>query len=289
MRIDPERLLKCAVRTARETATYALSQSSRREDVARHLSHDVKLQLDIECQALATKLIRSEFPRHRILGEEDADSTTAALPDFSFATKAGSMEAADADVLWIVDPLDGTVNFNHGIPLWCCSVAVAVREEIVAGAVHAPLLDRCYAACAGGKATCNGKPIHVSKRSRLPDSIVATGMDRNLGPRVPRFAMFNSIAGKVQRARVLGSAAVDLCLVADGAADAYLEAGIYIWDIAAGGLIVQQAGGRIEQLARFPGNRLCFLASNGIIHKAMKTSVSPVLKAATKVSQGARR
>jgi len=289
VRIDPERLLKHAARIARATATYALSQSSRRGDVARHLAHDVKLRLDIECQALAKKLIRAEFPRHRILGEEDKDSTTTPLPDFSFATEAGNMDADYSDILWIVDPLDGTVNFNHGIPLWCCSVAVAVRNQIVAGAVHIPLLNRCYAARAGGKATCNGKPINVSNRNRLPDSIVVTGMDRNLGPRVPPFAMFNSIAGKVQRARVLGSAAVDLCLVADGAADAYLEAGIYIWDIAAGGLIVQQAGGRLEQLARFPGNRLCFLASNGMIHKAIKTSVSPVLKAATKVGPGARQ
>ena len=193
----------------------------------------------------------------------------------------GPIDAHDSDVLWIVDPIDGTINFNHGIPLWCCSVAVAIRQEIVAGAVYAPMLDRCYAARAGEPATCNGRPISISNRKRLSDSVIVTGMDRNLGPKVRPFALINAVATKAQRTRVLGSAAIDLCFVADGSADGYIEPGIYIWDIAAGGLIVQQAGGRIEQLARFPGNRLCFLASNRIIHAAMKAAVLPVLKTAT--------
>lgn len=282
MRIDIDKLLSCAVSTARRTAAYAFSQCARRREVARTLENDIKLKLDLECQALAARLIRSAFPEHRFLGEEDETSTTTYIPDFSFARRSRSLDAKNSDVLWIVDPLDGTVNFNHGIPLWCCSVAVAVRREIVAGAIFAPALNRCYAARAGGKATCNGRPIRVSNRKELSDSVVVTGMDRNLGPGVRPFALFNSIAPKAQRARVLGSAALDLCLVAEGSADGYLEGGIYIWDIAAGGLIIQQAGGKVEQLARFPGNRLCFLASNGIIHSSMKAALRPVLKAATR-------
>lgn len=259
---------------------HALSQSARRRDVAKTLAHDVKLKLDQECQVMATRLIHSSFPGHRVLGEEDETSTTVSLPNFSFATGSTFLGASEQDILWIVDPLDGTVNFNHGIPLWCCSVAVAIKQEIVAGAVYAPVLDRCYAARVGRQATCNGSAIHVSDRKHLSESIIATGLDRTLGKRIKPFALFNSIASKAQRARVLGSAALDLCLVAEGAADGYLEGGIYIWDIAAGGLIVQQAGGRIQQLARFPGNRICFMASNKIIHSAMRAAVRPVLNTA---------
>ncbi|MEI6218395.1 MAG: inositol monophosphatase family protein [bacterium] len=287
MRINPDRLLACAVSTARQTAAHALSQTARRQDVAKTLAHDVKLKLDQECQIMATRLIRSSFPGHRILGEEDETSTTISLPDFSFATNSRILEAREEDILWIVDPLDGTVNFNHGIPLWCCSVAVAIKQEIVAGAVYAPVLDRCYAARAGRRATCNGRTISVSDRKHLSESIIATGLDRTLGKNVKPYALFNSIAARAQRARILGSAALDLCLLAEGAADGYLEGGIFIWDIAAGGLIVQQAGGQIEQLARFPGNRICFLASNGIIHSAMRAAVRPVLK--TAIKHGARR
>lgn len=282
MRIDPDKLLACAVKTACRTGAYALSQSSRRRDVSRSFAHDVKLKLDLECQTLAMKLIRSTFPRHRFLGEEDETSTTVPLPAFSFATESGPLEAGEPEVLWIVDPLDGTVNFSHGIPLWCCSVAVAVRRKIVAGAVYSPVLDRCYAARAGGRATCNGRPVRVSDRRHLSDSVVATGIDRNLGAKMPPCALFNSIATGVQRARVFGSAALDLCFVADGTVDGYLEGGIYIWDIAAGGLVVQQAGGRIEQLAKFRGNRISFLASNGLIHAAMKAAVRPALRPAVR-------
>lgn len=289
MRIDPDQLLACAVKTARQTGAHAISQSARRGDIAKHLAYDVKLKLDLECQALAARLIRSSFPDHRFLGEEDETSTTTPLPVFSFATGADSVDADGKDILWIVDPIDGTVNFSHGVPLWCCSVAVAIRRKIVAGAVYAPVLDRCYAALAGRPSTCNDRFIHVSDRERLSESVVATGLDRSIGRKVPPFALFNAVAAKVQRARVLGSAALDLCLVADGSVDGYMEGGIYIWDIAAGGLIVRQAGGRTEQMARFPGNRLCFVASNGIIHSAIKTAIRPVLKMASVRSRDNRQ
>ena len=204
MRIDTEKLLACAADTARRTGTHALTNSARRMDVARTMANDVKLKLDIECQALAARRIRATFPGHRFLGEEDDTSTTARQPEFSFAKKACPIDAEASDVLWIVDPIDGTVNFSHGIPLWCCSVAVAVRNEIVAGAVYAPALDRCYTARAGGKATCNGRPIRVSGRKKLSDSVLATSMDRTLHPGVPPFSLFHSVAPKVQRARILG-------------------------------------------------------------------------------------
>ena len=273
MNIDCDKLLRCAVRTARAAAGHAFSNTARRLDAARTAPHDVKLKLDLECQALARKTIRSCFPKHRVIGEEDAASATMSMPDFTFASRPPRGDADDRDFTWIVDPIDGTVNFSHGLPLWCCSVAVAVRNEIVAGAVYAPALKECYAAGVHGPATCNGAPIRVSGIGRLADAMVATGMDRVPGMRTKPYAFANALAARTQRARILGSATLDLCFVAKGIADGYFEAGIYIWDIAAAGIIVRQAGGQIDVVGRFPGNRLAFLASNGRIHRAMKSVI----------------
>jgi len=244
--------------------------SKRRRDVYRKLPHDVKLKLDLECQALAAKVIHSCYPDHPMLGEEDAHSASSPLPDFTFARTTCPAITTPSDVLWIVDPIDGTLNFSHGLPLWCCSVAVAIKRKIVAGAVFAPALGQCYAARAGKRATCNGLPIRVSNIRNLSEALLVTGMERNVIPGMPPASLFNTMATRVQRARIFGSAAVDLCYVASGLADAYMEAGIYIWDVAAAGLIVQQAGGSIEQLARLDKNRLCFLATNGHVHKTLK-------------------
>ncbi|MFC1452579.1 inositol monophosphatase family protein [Verrucomicrobiota bacterium] len=261
---DNAELLECAVEAAQTAGGHALRNLARRSEAVARARHDVKLQLDIECQEKAVGVIASRFPEHAILGEED-DHSEDSHPRAGFE--------------WIVDPIDGTVNFSHGLPMWCCSIAVRRGERTLAGAVFAPVLDQLYTATVDQSALLNDEAIRVSDTERLPEALVTTGMDKDAVPGVPPFAIFRAIAESVQKARILGCAALDICRVAVGHADGYFESGIYIWDIAAAGLIVERAGGRTETLSFLGRHRLQFLASNGLIHEDLKRAVRAVLDA----------
>jgi myo-inositol-1(or 4)-monophosphatase len=256
--IPPETLLECAIETARIAGTHALNNFSRRSEVVRMSHHDVKLQLDIECQQKAESFIKTRFLSHAFLGEETAKDNNITNQEYQ----------------WIVDPIDGTVNFSHGLPLWCCSVAVRLKEEVIAGAVFAPMLNELFCARTDGPALCNDKPVRVSTAASLQESIVLTGTDRQFEGNPAPLSILKSIASRVQRTRVLGSAAMDLCHVAAGRADGYFEGEIYIWDISAGGLIVRRAGGTTESI-RPPNQswKMAYLATNGRIHEELKAAI----------------
>lgn len=261
-------LLETAIAAATTGGLHALQNRNRRGEVVGTYAHDIKLVLDVECQRRIETLILERFPTHAILGEEDDTEIDG------HRLRAGRAPATTgADTLqWIVDPIDGTVNFSQGLPVWCCSVAVRRGETVLAGAVFAPMLNSLYAATADGPATCNGEQIRVSSRRTLGESIIMTGMDRDLAPGIPPLGGLARIAGACRKARIAGSAAVDLCWVAQGAADGYFENSIYLWDIAAAGLIVQRAGGTTEILAqRKEPNQMSYMASNGNIHGQLKT------------------
>ena len=248
-----------AQQAARQAGEHVFTQLGRRSDTDRILRHDIKHKLDREAQEVATAVIRASFPDHAILGEETAD---AKLPA--------------SDVRWIIDPIDGTINFTHGLPLWCCSVAAQIGEQTVAGAVFAPELGLLFEAQAGGPARCNGKPLRVSDTDRLEQALIHTGADKdNSG--VTSFRFFNRIAEVAQRPRVMGSAALDICWVAAGSTDAYFEPGIYIWDMAAAGFILACAGGRCEILHQYPGYKMAVLATNGRLHEPLKEAIAPLL------------
>ncbi|MEI8243667.1 MAG: inositol monophosphatase family protein [bacterium] len=253
------RLHAVARQAAQRAGAHVLAHLGRRGDIAQMLPCDIKHTLDLEAQEVATATIRSAFPDHAILGEETAD---APLP----AT----------DVRWVIDPIDGTVNFTHGLPLWCCSVAAQINEVTVAGVVFAPELGLLFEAHAGGDATCNGQRLCVSGTTRVDQALVHTGADKN-EPGTGAFRFFSCIAGMVQRPRVMGSAALDICWVAAGRADGYFEPGIYIWDMAAAGLILECAGGRCEVLRRGPGYKQATLATNGRIHQPLRDALTPLL------------
>jgi len=257
--IDIPVLLECAVEAARAGGRHALDNARRRREILKTFKHDVKLALDVESQREVEAAVRARFPDHAILGEEDPYD--AAIPQSA------------AGYLWIVDPIDGTVNFSHGLPLWCCSVAVKHHDRTVAGAVFAPELNRLFTAAAGQPALCNGVPIHVSPTATLASAIVCTGTNKSGEPDVPPFTFFERIASAVQRPRITGCAALDLCFVACGAADGYFESGIFLWDVAAAGLLVERAGGRAEALGFLDAKRLRFVASNGLIHEELKRAI----------------
>jgi myo-inositol-1(or 4)-monophosphatase len=256
----PTALLAVARLAACAAGDHARLNLARRHDTNSLDRHDVKHKLDVECQQVATETILRAFPGDDVLGEETA----------------GAESPPPAGAEWIIDPIDGTVNFFHGLPLWCCSVAVRVNGVMTAGAVYAPELGYCFEAACDAPARCNGAPIGVSATARLDHATVHTGCDKHVDPaRV--FCFFSSIAEVAQRPRLLGSAALDICLVACGKADAYFENGIYLWDMAAAGLILERAGGRCETLKERGGYRRAVLATNGALHAPLRARLLPLL------------
>lgn len=253
-------LLACAVEAARAAGEHAFRNLHRRSEVAHRFAHDVKLHLDLESQQRAEQVIRAAFPSHHILGEEDGALTSGAEP------------------LWIIDPIDGTVNFSHGLPLWCSSVAVRVGGEVVAGAVHLPAMRETYTATLGQPALCNGEPIRVSETAGLEEALVLTGLPMKKDHNMPTLGMVRAVSPRVQKIRVMGAAAVDICYVACGRADGYFESGIYLWDVAAAGLVAQQAGARVEVLEHLTDVRLRYICTNGRIHDALKDIVVQALR-----------
>jgi len=252
-----EQLLDCAVSAARKAGLHALHNSARRSRTIQTFKHDVKLALDVECQQKAVASILSKFPEHAILGEEGDSCADTGKTGFQ----------------WIIDPIDGTVNYFHGLTNWCSSVAVRYRGTVVAGAVYIPVADELYTATLDSVSRRNDTAIHVSGIQDLSKSIVMTGLDKNAGMSMAPLEIFRRISAKTQKARVMGAAAADICQVACGRAEGYYESGIYIWDIAAAGLIIERAGGKAEILTKQTENRMSFMASNGNIHSAMRKLV----------------
>jgi len=268
--VSIEGLLEVAIEAARKGGHHAHTNSARRSEVVQAYAHDVKLALDVECQAQIEKVIRQHFPDHAILGEEDNTTLNGVrLGD----TKSAA--SGEDHYEWIVDPIDGTVNFSHGFPAWCCSVAVRRGTTVLAGAVFAPALDALYTATVEQPATRNGVPIRVSNRNTLARCLIMAGMDKHLAPGIAPLAIFAKIAQSCQKARIMGSAALDLCFVAEGVADGYFEGSIYLWDIAAAGLIVKQAGGTGEIIAlRDEPYQMSYMATNGLIQAELKAVVA---------------
>jgi myo-inositol-1(or 4)-monophosphatase len=255
----PINLLAIAQLAARRAGDMVADNLHRRLDANQLTRYDIKHKLDVEAQIVASGVIQQACKNPAILGEETWDQ---ALPQ--------------ADVLWIIDPIDGTINFFHGLPFWCCSVAARVKDQVVAGAVYAPELHMLFEATIDGPALCNGAPLHVSATDRLDLALLHTGADKSDGT-AAAFRFMHRVAEIAQRPRITGSAALDLCFVAAGKSDGYFEPGIFIWDMAAAGLIVERAGGTCEVLKRHAGYRMAFLATNGKLHAPLRDAILPLL------------
>jgi myo-inositol-1(or 4)-monophosphatase len=185
--------------------------------------------------------------------------------------------AATGDTRWIVDPIDGTVNFTHGLPLWCVSIALELDGDLAVGVVNAPLLDWWFEASRGGGARDGaGAPLRVSTCSALPRALLATGFPYDLA-RDSNFAEWEHFM-RAASVRRLGSAAIDLCLVARGSFDGYWERSLGPWDVAAGALIVVEAGGSVTNShgGRFDPHSGEAVASNGAIHSELISELARV-------------
>jgi len=214
-------------------------------------AHDIKLELDVQCQALIEKILAAAFPQIPVLGEEGSTGDTA------------------AEYRWVIDPIDGTVNYFFGMPHACVSIALQHRGQSVVGVIYDPFTDEIWTTTKGAPTRLNGKIIRVSQRSQLNDCIIAMGFSKsqdNLEKSLPHLIRISKQAKKI---RIMGSAALELAYVASGRLDAYIERTINLWDVAAGSLLVENAGGEFYVLPA-PGGKLRMCADNGKLRKKLQ-------------------
>ena len=214
---------------------------------------DIVTETDLRSEKAIAEILRGAFPHHRILAEE------------------GSVGGDDQRHRWLVDPLDGTTNYADGLPFFCVSIAYEQDDQVELGIIFDPLRDEMFLAQRGSGVFLNDRALTVSTTDTLIQSLVATGFpyDRDNLPRALR--QFSQLSARAQAVRRLGSAALDLAYVAAGRFDCYWEAIIQPWDVAAGVLMVEEAGSVVTDLAGAPF-RLGqgeILSSNGFIHQAM--------------------
>jgi len=215
---------------------------------------DLVTEADKEAEAAVIKMIRRAFPEHAILAEESGASTNA------------------SEHRWIIDPLDGTTNFAHGFPAFCVSIAYEHRGRVEVGVVFDALHKDMFSARRGKGAKLNGKPIHVSKARTLATSLLATGFPYDRRERRRFYLCFwEDMMTRVEGVRRAGSAALDLASVACGRLDGFWEFGLKAWDVAAGSLLVKEAGGTVTNMDGTPldlaGAQI--LATNSRIHREM--------------------
>jgi myo-inositol-1(or 4)-monophosphatase len=211
---------------------------------------DVVTQMDQASERLITEMIRSERPHDGILGEEGAD------------------HAGTSGLTWVVDPLDGTVNYLYDLPAWAVSIGIVRGEQVLVGVVYAPVLrgGELYRATKGGGAFCNDRRITASKAEALSDALLATGFTYDARQRVRQAAILAKIIGKVRDVRRMGAAALDLCHVASGRVDGYFEAGLKPWDLAAGDLIASEAGAYVTGLRTARADGSLVVAAGSRLH-----------------------
>ncbi len=192
-----------------------------------------------------------------------------ARPDDAIVGEEGADRAGTSGYAWVIDPIDGTTNFVYDLPTWCCSIAVTHDGRTVAGAVYVPALDELFVAAEGHGATMNGQPISPSTETVLGRALVATGFSYDADRRREHAAGIARIIGDVRDIRRMGSAAVDLCFVAAGRVDVYLERNLNPWDMAAGELIAREAGAITSDFSGGPTHPGETLASAPGIHAAV--------------------
>jgi myo-inositol-1(or 4)-monophosphatase len=223
---------------------------------------DLVTEIDIEIERGFRAMIAERFPDHAVLGEEfGAGDSTGPVPP----------------LCWVFDPIDGTTNYAHGLPIFCSSLAFEVDGQPVVAAIYDPTRRELFTAERGQGAWLNGAPLRVSSAESLIDSLLVTGfhydVQKDPGEVIELFASFISRSRAVRR---LGSAALDLCYVAAGRFDGFWERKLQPWDVAAGALIVAEAGGQVTAMSGGPyGSREgSVLASNGLIHSQLLETIA---------------
>jgi myo-inositol-1(or 4)-monophosphatase len=244
--MHPSPYLETAVSAARAAGELLRAHFGSVLEVNEFAAHDIKLDLDVRSQDLITSQLLGRFPDHAIYGEEGI---------------AGNQES---DFQWIVDPIDGTVNFFYGIPHFCISIALRERGEIILGVIYDPMRDELWQVERGAVATLNDKPICVSTREKLSDAVLSIGFAKSKTTIAAGLPVLEYFVSRARKCRLMGSAALDLAYVACGRFDAYIESSVSLWDVAAGKLLVEAAGGKFEMEPRTDNpDKISVRASSG--------------------------
>lgn len=234
---EAERLLDVAVRAARESGALLLERFEHGREPAlasKSTPTDLVSEADLASERAIRDLVARERPEDGVLGEEGGD------------------ERGTSGLRWVVDPLDGTINFLFGIPQWCVSVAVQDDDGTLVGAILDPNREELFTCVRGGEPRCNGRPIAASGRTDMATAMVATGFAYDARVRAAQARVLAQVVSRVRDVRRFGSAALDLAWTAAGRYDAYFERGVKQWDVAAGALLCESAGLAVADLPEHP-------------------------------------
>lgn len=267
---EQRRALQCAIEAAQAAGVVMKKNFRSAKKINEQTQFDIKLELDVRCQKLIEKILFGWFPHVSFLGEE------------------GDNPNAEGDLRWVVDPIDGTVNFNYEIPHACVSIALQrqvqgrkskaqshpdAAYQTIVGVVYDPFCGELFTAIRGQPARLNGKIIHVSKRKTLDTAIVSLGFGKTKSSVETTLVYFSELLRRVRKVRMMGAAALAMVYVAAGRFDGYMESQIRLWDIAAGGLILECAGGEFwnEAIEGHGEHAYRILANNGLLRSQLES------------------
>jgi myo-inositol-1(or 4)-monophosphatase len=248
---NPTSFVPAITAIAREAGALLMEYFNQRVKIEYKGDANLVTEADRKSETLIRERILAQWPGHDILGEEQG------------------LRDSGSEYRWYVDPLDGTTNFAHAYPVFCVSIGLEHKGQLVAGVVFDPTRNELFAAERGSGAFMNDQPIHVSKTARLAECLVATGFPSHKRHKNPNIFFYHQITMRSHGVRRAGSAALDLCCVACGRFDAFWEFNLNPWDTAAGVLLVEEAGGRVTNFrgGPFEMDSRQTLATNGLVHE----------------------
>jgi len=262
--VSPKTALTTAIKAARAAGKLMLANWHAPKRVNATDAHDIKLELDVRCQKLIERTLRAAFPKISLLGEEGC---------------TGDM---NAEYRWVVDPIDGTVNYFFGMPHAAVSIALQVQSpkskgqsvkpsshQTILGVIYCPFTDELWTVIRGGPTRLNGRVVRVSHRKNVNEAVVAMGFSKSKQNLAISLPFLNRLSRRALKVRIMGSAAIELAYVASGRLDAYIERTINLWDIAAGALMVESSGGEFYTLPA-PGGKFRMIASNGLLRRKLQ-------------------
>jgi myo-inositol-1(or 4)-monophosphatase len=248
-------MLNFAIETAREAGQILLEKFGKKIDIQKKGDINLVTEADLASEKFIIEKIKSHYPKHSVLAEESGASDNLSESEWN----------------WIIDPLDGTTNFAHGYPCWCVTLALEHKGEIIIGVTFDPTRNEMFAAEKGQGATLNGRKIRVSDTEELKNALLVTGFPYDAAEREDFARHFTEFVYKARGIRRDGSAAIDMAYVACGRFDGFWEEGLHPWDVAAGVLLIEEAGGRVSYYddSKFSIYKPPICADNGLIHREM--------------------